>query len=328
MSDDGKTYEMNWDCKFCGQKKLLGKTHRYCPDCGAAQDPDKRYFPPDNEKVAVEDHQFVGADVKCTSCGEAQSAAAKNCTNCGAPMARGTGVAVKADQVVGADGQIVQPAAPPPPGAPATEEKKSHTGKIIGVVILLGIIGLFVVFLTWTKEAKLEVTDHTWTRAIAIEEYGAHKEEGPCTKMPKDAKELKRSAAKPECKTRKIDKGDGTFKEKKECTEPVEQCTYTVKKWAEVETVKETGRGIDSKLKWPKVKLGKQGKKGKKCDGCQREGPRTETYTVVFKDADGEELNCDFTDKSDWEKYKKASKWKGEQRVMGGGLDCSSLKAE
>ena len=45
-----KTYEMMWDCGFCGSSKLLGKTHRYCPGCGAAQDPSTRYFPPEEEK--------------------------------------------------------------------------------------------------------------------------------------------------------------------------------------------------------------------------------------------------------------------------------------
>jgi hypothetical protein len=51
-------YEMIWDCKFCGQKKLLGLTHRFCAGCGAPQDPASRYFPPDSEKVAVHDHEF------------------------------------------------------------------------------------------------------------------------------------------------------------------------------------------------------------------------------------------------------------------------------
>ncbi|MDB4933727.1 MAG: hypothetical protein JWP87_699 [Labilithrix sp.] len=27
-------YEMFWDCKYCGQKKLLGLTHRFCAGCG------------------------------------------------------------------------------------------------------------------------------------------------------------------------------------------------------------------------------------------------------------------------------------------------------
>ena len=46
-----KTYEMLWDCEYCSAQKLLGVTHRFCPECGAAQNPQKRYFPPDDQKV-------------------------------------------------------------------------------------------------------------------------------------------------------------------------------------------------------------------------------------------------------------------------------------
>ena len=75
MDGTEKTYEMMWDCEYCGSDKLLGVTHRYCPECGAAQNPDKRYFPPDDQKVAVQDHKYVGADLKCPACEEAMSAA-------------------------------------------------------------------------------------------------------------------------------------------------------------------------------------------------------------------------------------------------------------
>ena len=88
MSEE-KTYEMMWDCEYCNTPKLLGKTHRFCPNCGAPQNPEKRYFPPENEKVAVEDHQFVGADLHCPACSFANSRTANNCGNCGSPLAGG-----------------------------------------------------------------------------------------------------------------------------------------------------------------------------------------------------------------------------------------------
>lgn len=92
MSDD-PVYEMLWDCKFCGQKKLLGLTHRFCAGCGAPQDPAARYFPPDDEKVAVLDHPFVGADLACPACKQPMSRAAKCCTHCGSPIDRGPAAA-------------------------------------------------------------------------------------------------------------------------------------------------------------------------------------------------------------------------------------------
>ena len=54
-----KRYEMLWDCPRCETPKLLGLSHRNGPTCGAPQDPTKRYFPKDEDKVAVEDHPFV-----------------------------------------------------------------------------------------------------------------------------------------------------------------------------------------------------------------------------------------------------------------------------
>ena len=80
------SYEMLWDCPHCDTKKNLGVTHRHCPNCGAPQDASKRYFPSDADKVAVANHQFTGADRVCSSCGTAQSAKAKNCGKCGAPL--------------------------------------------------------------------------------------------------------------------------------------------------------------------------------------------------------------------------------------------------
>ena len=57
---DSNAYEMFWDCPYCGTAELLGKTHRHCPACGAAQDAEARYFPPEDRKVAVEDHVRAG----------------------------------------------------------------------------------------------------------------------------------------------------------------------------------------------------------------------------------------------------------------------------
>src|SRR5258708_4607424 len=89
-------YEMVWDCRYCGAKKLLGLTHRHCPNCGAQQDPNARSFPADHEKVAVQNHEYVGADIKCRYCGGPSSRRARNCGQCGAPLAEGAAVDTQA----------------------------------------------------------------------------------------------------------------------------------------------------------------------------------------------------------------------------------------
>ena len=86
MTDRAKTYEMFWDCGYCGSTELLGKTHRHCPACGAAQDAGARYFPPEDKKVAVEDHVYVGSDFVCANCSAPCSARAAHCGNCGAAI--------------------------------------------------------------------------------------------------------------------------------------------------------------------------------------------------------------------------------------------------
>src|SRR5580658_2753628 len=79
-------YEMLWDCAHCGTKGLLGKSQRRCPECGAPQDADKRYFPTDEQKQLAVGHVYVGADAHCPSCAAAMGAKVKNCTQCGSPM--------------------------------------------------------------------------------------------------------------------------------------------------------------------------------------------------------------------------------------------------
>ena len=122
MANTSKTYEMLWSCEYCGAKKLLGKTHRHCPECGAAQDPARRYFPSEEEKVAVEDHVFVGADVHCPACKAPMSKAAKHCAECGAPLEGGGEVA-----------RIAEPAAPGQ-GKKGPAKRRSKKGLVIGLV--------------------------------------------------------------------------------------------------------------------------------------------------------------------------------------------------
>src|SRR6185369_9036266 len=122
------TYEMLWDCDHCGAKGMLGASQRHCAECGAQQNPDKRYFPKEGEEKRIDGHQYEGADRHCGSCNAPMGARAKNCTNCGAPM----------------DGSVkevkgVQAPAPPPP-------KKRGKGMLF---VILGVILLLCVGIWW-----------------------------------------------------------------------------------------------------------------------------------------------------------------------------------
>ena len=348
MSDE-KTYEMLWDCKYCGATKLLGLTHRHCPSCGAPQDQEARYFPNDEDKVAVEDHEFVGADRLCPACNEANSAKSNNCRHCGSPLDESKAVATRADQVHAAGGfagdsaqaaknEIVHGRAPAPAAAPP--KKKSMLGWLLGAgcltVLVVGAV-LLAVFLLWKREAALEVAAHRWERTIAVETYGEVTETDWCDQMPSGAKVASRREAKrdtkkvqdgEECTTRKKDQGDGTFKEVKDCKPkykqvPVmdDQCTYRIKKWKVSRTEKAQGTSLKQARRWPDPALKRTGT----CDGCERAGEKQEQYVVVLKETDsGQTHECDLTE-ARWEKMADGARYKGNIRPLSGGLDCSSL---
>jgi hypothetical protein len=323
-----KTYEMLWSCEYCGAKKLLGKTHRHCPECGAAQDPARRYFPSDEERVAVEDHVFVGADVHCPACQAPMSAAAKFCAVCGAPLAGGAAVA-----------RVQEPGTPG--AAKPAVKKRSKKGLVIGLVFAgLGVLSiLFIVLALWTEEKQLTAVGHTWQREIKIEAFGPKAESEWCSSMPGDAYAVSRSQEVrsyneipdgEDCSTRRVDNGDGTFTEKQECKtryrkEPVydEKCSYTVNRWSYARSAVAAGRSLAEIPAWPPVALRAVGTSV----GSEREGEHVETYTVLFGDgADAAKtLTCGLPEAS-WRAIPDGSAWRADASVLTGALDCSTLQ--
>jgi len=64
---------------------LLGKSQRFCANCGAPQNPDKRYFPKQGEEQRIDGHQYE-APIDVPGVRHPQSAKAKNCTHCGSVL--------------------------------------------------------------------------------------------------------------------------------------------------------------------------------------------------------------------------------------------------
>src|SRR3954470_20629139 len=164
-------FEMLWDCDHCDTKGLLGLSQRFCAECGAPQNPVKRYFPKEGEQRRVDGHNYTGADRYCPACNSPMGAQAKNCTHCGAPM----------------DGSAreVQGVAAP---APKLEPKKRRLWLvflILGIVVLAG-FGIWYRFIR-THSATMAVSAHRWTRAIAIEEFKELREENWHDVIPHDA---------------------------------------------------------------------------------------------------------------------------------------------
>lgn len=337
MSQDPPVYEMLWDCKYCGQKKLLGLTHRFCAGCGAPQDPAARYFPSDADKVAVHNHAYVGADLACPACRQPMARRAACCTNCGSPLAGGAEVARRADVVMPPPGgaPFAAPVIPGRrPGAPA----KSSGGKVLALVggALLLFVVLLVVALSWKREGAFEVTGHTWERSIAVERFERVDKRVWCDDVPSNAKIVSRRKEQrgtteeergETCVTRKEDLGNGAFKEVQDCKPKLERvpkmedrCEIEVAEWRKVDVLSEKGESLADAPRWPVAKVS-----GGACIGCEREGERTEVYVVEFVDVKGgSKASCEVPE-ADWAGFAKGSKWKGKVRALTGGVDCAGL---
>jgi hypothetical protein len=350
-------YEMLWDCQYCGSKKLLGLTHRFCPNCGAAQNPDARYYPSDEEKVAVHNHEYTGVDVTCSACGQLNGAKSEFCGQCGAPLSEAAKAKTLAAETraqgeqfaSGGSRDVVKEQYDAEMARiGATPKKKKRGGNnnviiaaVIAVVVLLIGGGFFL--LNWTEEASLVVTGHEWERSIDIERYNEVRERSWHDSRPSgdDARiisgtcrEEQRSTRRvpdgEDCSTRRVDQGDGTFREERVCTtryreEPVydDMCTWEVKRWEWERTASASG-GLSDTPYWPETNVSP-------CSstrvGCERETNRNEDYQVVFESTDNENVyRCDF-EPSIWSGIALQTTWTGQVRVVdSGALLCDTLE--
>lgn len=341
------TYEMFWDCRSCDTKKLLGKTHRHCPHCGQVQDPSWRYFPSEDEKVAVEDHVFVGVDWVCERCDSPNSASATHCVNCGdARDGVEKDVERKASVRAGQQsGERDRPERVHPSAQGMTsgdEAVPAATSSWKGAVPLLA-AGLFLLVVCcgllaffWTEETEATVTGHTWSRSVHIERLQATSGGSWCDSMPGDAYGVSRSRRErstrqipdgESCSTVNVDNGDGTFSTQQSChtvyrSEPVydDWCSYTVDRWQHHDTVTASGASLASEPRWPSVSVS-----GCHSLGCTRQGARGSSYIVHLLDADGDEQTCDF-DQSTWASMPVGSRWTVAKRVLLDNLVCSDFE--
>jgi len=285
MNED-QYYEMLWDCPSCKTQGLLGKSQRHCPACGQAQNPAKRYFPEPGQEVEAQGHTFVGVDWICAYCDSPNAAAAGFCGNCGAPQDGTKAVAAITDPL-----DVSQQL---PPDEVKRSGKWRYAALIAVLVLIAGIVGLF----TSKKEVVTQVTQAQWQRAIDIERYSAVADSAWCEAMPSSAysvsrgQEIRSHRQVPdgqECKEKRVDKADGTFVKRKECStkyrdEPVydDKCRYTIDRWHVARTLK-TGGDAGQLPAWPSTETIRgvsQGLTGRL--GDERLGQRHEDYAVTL----------------------------------------------
>lgn len=356
MSD--KVYQMLWDCPICGTEKLLGVTHRHCPNCGAAQKPEARYFPSDEDKIAVEDHKFVGKDRTCAACGELNSGASKFCENCGAPLDNAVMASTleaqerAANETFESSGprDIVKEKFEAEMVRVGVKRKTSDSSGpgtrnllIIGAVIL-AIIGAAYFFFFATSETALTVTGHDWVREIDIEEYSTFqvsswRDSAPAgfnvLLVPGSCREQQRGSEQvydgEDCRVQRVDQGDGTFREQQVCqpryrSVPVydQMCTWRGENWIDINPMQATGASLAAAPFWPDTN--NLNCAGLQRIGCQREAGRSERYIVELKDADGDTFTCTVS-QQEWENMPVESRWVAEARARGSGpILCDTLK--
>jgi hypothetical protein len=302
-------YEMLWDCDHCEAKGLLGKSQRHCPECGAPQNPDKRYFPTPEQQKRVDGHSYEGADRHCPACNSPMAAKAKNCAKCGSPL----------DGSKEVRGVMA--------AKPAPKKRRKIWPYVVAALVLIGF--LIWLFFIRTRDAQMVIDAHRWERVVMIEKFGDYEEAAWRNQMPSDASfpsctRRERSTRKvPDgetCTTERVDKKDGTFEQVQRCkpkyrSEPIEDdwCTFRVRRWKRVDAVRSTGGGMQPA--WPAVPA---------TDvpatlGATRSMDRTE---MLYLDLGGQTCEVDATT---WRKYKDGQKVKVEVRAGTGKIVCKSL---
>jgi hypothetical protein len=295
--------------------------------------------------VAVEDHVFQGADVRCASCETPNAAAAGFCVNCGSPLDDAHAVAKRQDVDQGAQAGTLKgqrSAEAPDPvddgsGAGAAAAGMGAFGMgclaLVGLVVVGGAL-FCLVNLFWTSSTDLEVTGHSWTRTVEVETLSIVNEDDWCSAMPSNARKVRRSQKKKSdkkvpdgetCKTVNVDQGDGTFKTKQECKPKYRKeavmadwCTWEAEAWKRTDTAKKTG-GLTDAPAWPTPKV-----TGCKTLGCTRLGKKTERYVVKLEEADGTAQECAI-DQSKWASMKPGSQWTSAKKMLTGSLTCTDL---
>lgn len=305
---------MLWDCGYCGKTKLLGLTHRHCPECGAKQDATKRYFPSEADKVKVQSDDYAGSDRICPNCQHASNAKAQHCAGCGAPL----------------DG-----AQPAPKVVKTIAAKPKSRWWIYAIVIVLVLILALYVLCFRKKAGNFEVTAQTWERRIEVEEYVEKSGSNWRDEVPTGADlgfchdKEQRAAVPEDCQKRQVDQGDGTMKEITECT-PAKPavvkpwCSYTLRQWQVIDelTAREQGDAGDERM-WPDSPFPTQVTQRL---GARREARRVEVLKVELEGTGGTHT-CEVNEAL-WTKLTPGTKAKGSVRGASDAIVCEDLAVE
>jgi len=344
--------KLGWRCPNCST--MNPGPQKTCSACGNPQ-PENVQFENMPQQELVTDAAAVeaarkGADIHCPYCGARNPADAKTCSQCNgdlvgaaqrksgavvgafstAPAAQvpcptcGTLNAPNAGRCVSCGAAMTGTPVPPAPVV-ATASPVKRSTKFW--VILLGLIGLLAVgcvalisFLTRTTEITGRVTNGQWTRTINVEQLADVTKSDWKDAIPADARlgtcelKLNRTQDTPEGNYKEVcgtpytvDTGTGYGEVVQDCQYEIfmDYCTYTAQEWQVYQPFTQTGQDFDPV--WPQVILGVG----------QREGTRTETYTVFFDTSRGK-MDYSMDNANTFLQFQPGSIWTLDVNKLGG----------
>lgn len=307
--------ELEWTCPNCNNKNPGMK--KFCGACGAAQPANVQFEVGQNDELIKDSEKQTiaakGADIYCPFCNTRNTSDAEVCSQCGGDLKEGvrresgkviSGPAKEASTPVKCSGCGTEnPAGSTTcsacgislvkyqqvnPTNSGNINKKSFTFRPWMLLPILSLVMLFCVIIGFlflkTTDTKGVVNNTEWQRNISIEEQRevvreAWKDELPAGAIPLSCQQEYRRrqdtpalGAREVCSTQLVDQGNGSAKVEETCYYEVydDYCKYNSLEWQSVNNVQASG--TDLQPYWPDPML---------LNG-QREGNRTETYTVYF----------------------------------------------
>jgi len=279
-----------WQCAFCNTQNP--GPIKSCTSCGAPQPENVEFLQVDEEQFNfIKDEALIrmakaGPDIHCPFCGTRNRAVEDVCKQCGGDLSwqgkqRESGQRVRT---------ITEAQAPQRPPAQEAEVEKKGKIPLIAILIGLGVIAACIITLVMflrTDDVTATVSDVQWERTIAIEAFTTVTESDWWDEIPEDAEVttcsmvFRYNSEEPQPNATEVcgepyveDTGTGLGEVVQDCTYEVydDYCEYTMMAWVEVDAVTESGRDLSPT--WPTVFL----------EPDQREGARTEAYTINFRD--------------------------------------------
>jgi hypothetical protein len=313
-----------WQCAFCDTQNP--GPIKSCTSCGAPQPEDVEFLQVDEERFNfIKDEALIrmaqaGPDIHCPFCGTRNLATAETCKKCGGDLSW-DGKQRASGQRVPTVAEAQARRATTPPAPEPTQKRKAPTAAIliISLAVIVGCIILLIMLLR-TDDVTATVSDLQWERSVAIEAYTNVTDSDWRDQVPANAEVTscsmiyRSTSGQPQVNATEVcgepyveDTGTGIGEVVQDCEYEVydDYCEYTMMAWVVVGTVTETGR--DQSPFWPALNL----------EPDQREGDRSETYTIVFRDG-GDSYRYTTSDERIFSRAELGSRWTLQINQLGG----------